>query len=296
MFHGSMVALITPMLDDKQIDYEALARLIAWHLEEKTDALVILGTTGESPTINQTEREKIIQFVLAEVNERVPVIIGTGTNNTEQSIHYTEQAMAFGANAALVVTPYYNKPTQQGLFEHYVAIAKATPLPIILYNVPGRTGCDLTNETVERLAITPNIVGLKDATGQINRAEDFFKRQLPLDLYSGDDATALQLMELGGKGVISVVANIVPRLMHNMATAALTKNKSKAEELNRQLHDLYSASTVEANPIPTKWALSQMSKIRPSLRLPLTPLSGKCQGTMRAAMQKAGISLVEISE
>ncbi len=289
MFHGSMVALITPMFEDGQVDYEALASLVKWHIDEHTDALVVLGTTGESPTINESEREKIIQFVLSEANERVPVIVGTGANSTEKSIQYTEQAMALGANAALVVTPYYNKPTQQGLFEHFSAIAKAAPLPLILYNVPGRTGCDLSNDTAERLSALPNIIGLKDATGDPSRAKDFLRRQLEMDLYSGDDATAMSLMAAGGKGVISVVANIVPKLMHEMAAAAVAGDVETADEIDSRLQDLYAASVVESNPIPSKWALTAMGKIQSGIRLPLTPLAESHQSTVKSALKAAGV-------
>lgn len=296
MFHGSMAALITPFMDDQQVDYAALAELIAWHIKEGTDGLVVLGTTGESPTITHSERNKLVQFVLAEVNERLPVIIGTGTNATAQSIEYTEQAMALGANAALVVTPYYNKPTQEGLYQHFAAVAKSSPLPIILYNVPGRTGCDLHNDTVARLADMPNIIGLKDATADLSRADDFVARGLEMDLYSGDDATAMQLMLKGGKGVISVVANVAPAKMAQLAKAALAGDSATAESINTELTALYQASVCESNPIPTKWMLKQLGMIQPNLRLPLTPLSEAHHTAALAAMQHAGVLSAEKSE
>lgn len=291
MFHGSMVALITPMKDDNSIDFNNLESLIEWHIENLTDAIVVLGTTGESATITQAERRNIIQRVVDQVSERVPVIVGSGSNSTTETIALTKDAMEIGADACLLVTPYYNKPTQQGLYLHYKTVANSVPLPQILYNVPSRTGCDLLPETIARLAETTNIIGVKEATGDISRVKTILEHCGDrLDLYSGDDATSLEFIKAGGKGVISVTANIAPREMHEMCKAALEANFKKAEEINNKLLSLHKDLFVESNPIPVKWALHEMGKVEAGIRLPLTLLSEKNRPTVNQALEFAGIN------
>ena len=273
MFHNSLVALVTPMNQDGAIDYENLEKLIDWHLMEKTDGIVILGTTGESATIENDERKKIIQLTVSRVNHRIPVIVGTGSNSTRHAIEMTHDAMSLGADAVLLVTPYYNKPTQEGLFQHYRAIANAVPIPQILYNVPSRTCCDLLPETIARLSVFSNIVGVKEATGDLNRLKQLLALNLPIDYLTGDDKTAMEFMLLGGKGVISVAANVVPRRFHDLCVAAVAGDRAMAEKINHTLEDLYSALFIETNPIPTKFILEKMGLIQNGIRLPLTPLS-----------------------
>lgn len=274
MFHGSMVALVTPMKSDGSIDYESLSKLLAWHIDNLTDAIVILGTTGESPTIEFSEREKIIGHALKEVAGRIPVIAGTGSNSTTEAIHLTRHAMELGVDGCLVVTPYYNKPTQHGLYEHFKAIAENVAVPQILYNVPSRTGCDMQPDTVARLAAIPNIVAIKEASGDLSRVPKILDLcGDTLDLLSGDDINAFEFMLAGGKGVISVTANIAPRLVHDMCTAILNANVEKAREINQKLMLLNRQLTVETNPIPVKWALHEMDMVSAKIRLPLTPLS-----------------------
>lgn len=275
MFHGSLVALITPMHEEGSIDFPALEKLVDWHIENKTDGLVILGTTGESATVEHHERNKMIRAVIERVNHRIPVIVGTGTNVTKQSIELTQEAMELGADAVLLVTPYYNKPTQEGLYQHYRAIAKAVPIPQILYNVPGRTCCDLLPETVARLAEFANIIGLKEATGNLDRFKQLLDLNIKMDFFSGDDATAMEFMLMGGKGVISVAANVVPREFHELCVAARKKDRENAEKINATLLDLYRVLFIETNPIPTKWILEKMGLIHSGIRLPLTPLSAQ---------------------
>ena len=292
MFNGSLVAIVTPMKANSDIDYKGFSHLIDWHLENDTDGIVVLGTTGESPTIDPEERVKIVRHVMDQVNERVPVIVGTGTNSTRHTIELTRQAMELGADAALLVTPYYNKPTQEGLYQHFSAVAQAVPIPQILYNVPSRTACDLLPETVSRLVKFSNIVGIKEATGDIDRVKRL--RELsdePFDLLSGDDKTAMEFMLAGGKGVISVVANIAPKAIHVLCAAAVANNRGLAEKYNRKLEGLYQALFAESNPIPVKWALAQMGMISDGIRLPLTPLSSKFHDEVRQAVAQAGISI-----
>lgn len=290
MFHGSMVALVTPMHADERLDAEGLARLVEFHVEQGTDAIVAVGTTGESATLDMEEHCQVIRQVVEFARGRVPVIAGTGSNSTREAIALTRCAMESGADACLLVAPYYNKPTQEGLYLHHKAVAEAVPIPQILYNVPGRTACDMLPETVERLASVPNIVGIKDATGNLDRAQDILRRCGDrLDLYSGDDATAMELILLGGKGVISVTANVAPRAMHEMCGAALAGRRDEAAAINARLVSLHELLFVEANPIPVKWALTEMGLIPPGLRLPLTPLSPRYHDTLRQAMKQAGV-------
>jgi 4-hydroxy-tetrahydrodipicolinate synthase len=291
MFHGSMVALVTPMHADESLDAEGLARLIEFHIEQGTDAIVVAGTTGESSTLDEKEHCKLIRQTVDFVKGRVPVIAGTGSNATHEAIDLTRCAMEGGADACLLVTPYYNKPTQEGLFRHHKKVAEAVPIPQILYNVPGRTACDMLPETVERLATIPNIVGIKDATGNLDRGREILERCGDrLDLYSGDDATAMELILLGAKGVISVTANVAPRGMHEMCAAALAGDRAKAAAIDARLAGLHETLFVEANPIPVKWVLYEMGLIPPGIRLPMTLLSERYHDTLRQAMRQAGIT------
>jgi len=290
MFHGSMVALVTPMHEDGSLDYAALRRLIDFHVEHGTDALVMVGTTGESATLDMEEHCGVIRAAVEHARERLPVIAGTGANSTAEAIELTRCAVQAGADACLLVTPYYNKPTQEGLYRHFKAVAEAVPIPQILYNVPGRTGCDLLPETVERLAPIANIVGLKEATGNLDRARDILRRcGEKLDLYSGDDATALECILLGAKGDISVTANVAPALMHQMCALARAGRESEARAIDARLAGLHKHLFVESNPIPVKWALQEMGLIQGGIRLPLTPLAEKYHDTVRQAMRAAAV-------
>lgn len=289
MFHGSLVAIVTPMHADGEVDYDSFGKLIDWHLDSQTDGLVILGTTGESVTIEADEREKIINHAVAQVSERIPIIVGTGTNSTRKSIENTQKAMELGADAALLVTPYYNKPTQEGLYQHYKAIAKAVPIPQILYNVPSRTSCDLLPETVGRLGQMKNIIAIKEATGSMERLEALKQLDCEVDLLTGDDKSAMEFMLQGGQGVISVAANVAPTLMHNLCQAALGGDRAKAEQINAMLTPLFDELFAESNPIPAKWALKLMGMIQEGIRLPLTPLAEQFHKGLRAAMQTAQI-------
>ncbi len=292
MFHGSMVALVTPMFDDGTVDFNSLSQLIEWHIANQTDGLVILGTTGESSTINFAERNDILRHVVDLVAERIPVIAGTGTNSTETSIKLTQHAMEVGVDACLLVTPYYNKPTQEGLYQHYMAVANAVPIPLILYNVPSRTGCDLLPETVHRLTQVTNIVGLKDGTGDIKRENQIFDFcENKIDLYSGDDASSLDFLLAGGRGVISVTANVLPKELHDLCQAVRDNKVEDATKLQEKLMPLHKALFIESNPIPVKWVLHEMGKISNGIRLPLTNLSEKNQTLLRVSMQAAGIKL-----
>lgn len=291
MFHGSMVALVTPMRADESLDSEGLERLIEFHIEQGSDAIVVVGTTGESPTLDEKEHCKVIRQAVDFTRGRVPLIAGTGSNATHEAISLTRCAMEGGADACLLVTPYYNKPTQEGLYLHHKKVAEAVPIPQILYNVPGRTACDMLPETVARLAAIPNIVGIKEATGNLGRGREILERcDDRLDLYSGDDATAMELMLLGAKGVISVTANAAPRAMHEMCEATLAGDRAKAAAVNERLAGLHEALFVEANPIPVKWVLYEMGLIPPGIRLPLTVLSERYHDTLRRAMKQAGIN------
>jgi 4-hydroxy-tetrahydrodipicolinate synthase len=285
---GSLVAIVTPMTDDGALDLDALRRLIDWHIAEGTDGIVVVGTTGESPTVSYDEHCLLIRTTVEQVAGRVPVIAGTGANSTAEAIELTECAQRAGAQAGLSVVPYYNKPTQEGLYQHYKKIAESVDLPLILYNVPGRTITDLSNDTALRLAQVPGIAGIKDATGNMERAADLLRRA-PKDfaLYTGDDASALPFMLLGGHGVISVTANVAPKLMHEMCEAAFAGNLARGRELNNVLLPLHSRLFVEANPIPVKWACAELGLISPALRLPLTPLSAGLHDTVRDALRHA---------
>lgn len=289
MFHGSLVALVTPMHVDGSIDFASLEKLIDWHIDNKTDGLVILGTTGESATIENQERREIITLAIARARHQMPVIVGAGTNSTACSIALTREAMSLGADAVLLVTPYYNKPTQEGLFQHYRAIAKAVPIPQILYNVPGRTCCDLLPETISRLSQFANIIGVKEATGDLKRLQKLLAFNLKMDFYSGDDATAMEFILQGGQGVISVAANVAPRLMHELCVAALKKDRINAEKINSELTNLYKILFIETNPIPTKWALEEMGLIQSGIRLPLTRLSSQHQMALQTVVRNSGV-------
>lgn len=290
MFRGSMVALITPMLEDGSIDYPALDNLIEFHVEHKTDAIVAVGTTGESATLDFDEHCALIKYVVGKVGGRLPVIAGTGANSTREAIELTQCAMQAGADAALLVTPYYNKPTQEGLYLHYKTVADAVPLPQILYNVPGRTACDLLPETVERLSSISNIIGIKEATGDLSRLDDILKRcGDALDCYSGDDATSREFILRGGLGSISVTANVAPRQVHDMLTAALAGDADKALEIDKKIEHLHQDLFLEANPIPVKWAVHEMGMVGETLRLPMTTLSAPYQPVIRESLRRAGI-------
>src|SRR4051795_8409408 len=292
MITGSLVAIITPMREDGSLDFGAFRRLIDWHVAEGTDGIVVVGTTGESPTVNFDEHKELIRIGVQHARGRIPIIAGTGGNSTAEAIELTESAKKAGATACLSVVPYYNKPTQEGMYRHFRKIAETVDLPMILYNVPGRTVADLANDTVLRLAQVPGIIGIKDATANIERGSDFIRRApRNFALYSGDDATCLALILLGGHGVISVTANVAPKLMHQMCAAALVGDVKKARELNLRLLPLHQRLFVEANPIPVKWALAQMGMIEYGLRLPLSPLADKFHETVREALHEAGISL-----
>jgi 4-hydroxy-tetrahydrodipicolinate synthase len=291
MFHGSMVALVTPMHENGAIDFDSLANLIEWHIESGSDALVILGTTGESATINFNERAAVLKFVMEQTRDSIPLIAGTGTNSTSETIKLTRHAMEVGVDASLLVTPYYNKPTQEGMVQHYLAVANSVAMPLILYNVPSRTGCDLLPETVYHLAKVPNIIGLKEATGDIKRVNTLLELcDDNIDLYSGDDISSLDFMLAGGKGIISVTANVAPQVMREMCQAVLDGEIEKANDLQNRLMPLHKQLFVESNPIPVKWVLQEMGKIKSGIRLPLTILESSHHQSVRTAMQQAGVT------
>jgi 4-hydroxy-tetrahydrodipicolinate synthase len=290
MLQGSMVAIVTPMFDDGSLDLDALRNLIDFQINEGTDGIVIVGTSGESPTVDVAEHCLLIKTTVEHVAGRVAVIAGTGANSTSEAIELTAKAKSLGVDACLLVTPYYNKPTQEGLYQHFAAVAAAVDVPQILYNVPGRTSCDLSNDTAIRLAAIKNIVGIKDATGGIERGTDLLLR-CPKDfaIYSGDDATGASLMLLGGHGVISVTANIAPKLMHDMCVAAMSGNVKATCEINAKLFALHQKLFIEPNPIPVKWVLQQMGLIKTGIRLPMVNLSTQYHDVLRAAMHQAEI-------
>ena len=287
---GSVVAILTPMMEDGALDLDAFRKLLDWHIAEGTDGIVVVGTTGESPTVNNDEHWLLIKTAVDHVAKRIPVVAGTGANSTREAIEHSRYAKKVGADYSLSVVPYYNKPTQEGLYLHFKAIAEAVDIPQILYNVPGRTVADMQNETVLRLAQVPNIVGIKDATANLERGSDLIRR-MPKDflVFSGDDATALPLMLLGGHGVISVTANVAAKAMHELCVAALAGNIAKAREINDRLLGLHRHLFCEANPIPVKWAAHQMGLLKGGIRLPLTPLSASYHELVRDAMRQAGI-------
>lgn len=291
MLTGSIVAIVTPMLENGALDLDCLRQLIDWHVAEGTKGIVVAGTTGESPTVDFDEHCLLIRTAVDHAAGRVPVVAGTGANSTREAISLAGFAKSAGADMSLSVVPYYNKPTQEGLYRHFRAIAEAVELPHILYNVPGRTVADLQNDTALRLAQIPNIVGIKDATGNMERAADLIKRA-PGDfaIYSGEDGNSLALLMLGGHGVISVTANVAPKLMQQICKSVFSGDFAQARVGNNQLLALHSHLFVEANPIPVKWALAQMGKIGPGIRLPLTPLSSSFHDLVLVAMGQAGIS------
>ena len=289
MFQGSMVAIVTPMFDDGSVDNRGLEGLIEFHLDAGTDAIVIAGTTGESATLDEKEHCKLIADTVAMVERKIPVIAGTGANSTREAIQLTQCAKEGGADACLLVTPYYNKPTQEGLYQHYKMIAETVAIPQILYNVPGRTACDMSNETTGRLADISNIVGIKDATGDMARGEELIKRLGDrMEVYSGDDGTTLELIRLGARGGISVTANVAPAKMHQMLSAALAGDFDTANSINETLLPLHNNLFLEANPIPVKWAMHEMGKISSGIRLPLTPFATEFHQRLRDAMISAG--------
>src|SRR5690242_8030217 len=292
MITGSLVAIVTPMREDGSLDLARFRSLIDWHVAEGTDAIVVVGTTGESPTVNVDEHKELIRIAVQHARGRKPIIAGTGGNSTVEAIELTASAKQNGATACLSVVPYYNKPTQEGMYLHFRKIAETVDLPMILYNVPGRTVADLQTDTVLRLAQVPGIIGIKEATANIERNSDLIRRApRNFAIYSGDDATCLAVILLGGHGVISVTANVAPKLMHQMCAAALVGDVKKARELNYRLFPLHQKLFVEANPIPVKWALAQMGMIEYGLRLPLSPLAEKFHETVREALHEAGIAL-----
>jgi len=289
---GSIVAIVTPMFADGRLDLARFRALIDWHVAEGTDGIVVVGTTGESPTVDFDEHKHLIRVAVEHAAGRIPVIAGTGANSTKEAIELTDSATRAGAAACLSVVPYYNKPSQEGLYQHFKAVAERTDLPQIVYNVPGRTVADLQNDTVLRLAQIPNIVGIKDATANIERGSDLLRRApRGFAIYSGDDATCLALMLLGGQGVISVTANVAPRAMHEMAAAALKGEVATAREINFRLLGLHTKLFVEANPMPVKWALAEMGLIESGLRLPMTPLSAGYHDVVRDALRQAAVAV-----
>ena len=290
MFTGSMVAMVTPMHDDGGVDWDALERLVEHHIAQATDAIVSVGTTGESATLDHDEHGEVIARTVKAVAGRIPVIGGTGANSTSEAISLTRSAADAGVDACLLVVPYYNKPPQEGLYQHFKAIAEAVAVPQILYNVPGRTAADMQNDVTLRLAEIENIVAIKDATNDLDRGRDLIKRA-PKDflIYSGEDGTACELMLSGGKGTISVTANAAPNLMHRMCQAAISGDADTARALNGQLADLHKAMFVESNPIPAKWAVAQQGLIGGGIRLPLVPLSTERHDEVRSALSSAGV-------
>jgi 4-hydroxy-tetrahydrodipicolinate synthase len=290
MIRGSIVALVTPMEENGALDTASLNKLIDFHIQEGTDAIVAMGTTGESATLDEAEHCEVIRRVVDRIAGRIPVIAGTGANSTTEAIALTQRAKDLGADACLLVTPYYNKPTQEGLYRHYKSIAEAVDIPQILYNVPGRTACDMLPETVARLAAIENIAGIKDATGKIERGRKI--RALcgeGFAIYSGDDATACELCLQGADGDISVTCNVAPRLMHEMCAAAMAGRRDEAEAIDARLAVLHKQLFVESNPIPVKWALYDMGLIKKGIRLPLTWLADEYHSVVHDALQRAGL-------
>lgn len=290
MIKGSIVAIVTPMQADGSLDFPTLHRLIDWHVSEGTDGIVIVGTTGESPTVSVEEHCALIKAAVDHANKRIPIIAGTGGNSTSETIELTQYAKNVGANASLLVVPYYNRPSQEGMYQHFRTIAEKVDLPIILYNVPGRTVADMSNETILRLAQVPGVVGVKDATGNIARGIDLIRlASSEFAVYSGDDATAMALMFCGAKGNISVTANIAPRAMHEMCFAAMNGDIAKAIEINNRLFPLHQKLFIEANPVPVKWAMLEMGLIESGLRLPLLALAEENQDVVRASLLESGL-------
>ncbi|WP_107872543.1 4-hydroxy-tetrahydrodipicolinate synthase [Pseudoduganella sp. UC29_71] len=290
MIKGSIVAIVTPMHADGSLDYPGLNKLIDWHIAEGTDGIVIVGTTGESATVSVEEHCALVKATVEHAKGRIPVIAGAGGNSTAEAIELTRYAKDAGADAVLQVVPYYNRPTQEGMYQHFKAIAEAVDIPVILYNVPGRTVADMSNETIVRLAAIKNIIGVKDATGNIGRGLDLL-RLAPKEfaVYSGDDPTAVALMLAGGKGNISVTANVAPRAMHDMCKAAMEGDIAKAIEINNKVFPLHQKLFVEPNPVPVKWALAEMGMMPAGIRLPLVPLAAEYHETVRGALREAGL-------
>ena len=290
MISGSMVALVTPMDAQGGLDWDALSKLVDFHLQEGTNAIVAVGTTGESATLDVHEHVEVIRRVVDQVAGRIPVIAGTGANSTREAVELTQNAKSVGADACLLVTPYYNKPTQEGLYQHFRHIAENVAIPQILYNVPGRTACDMLPETVERLSKVANIIGIKEATGDLQRGQDILNRvSSDFLVYSGDDATAVELMLMGGKGNISVTANVAPRAMAELCAAAMRGDAATARAINERLMPLHKNLFIESNPIPVKWALHEMGLMQDGIRLPLTWLSPRCHEPLRQAMRQSGV-------
>lgn len=290
MIQGSIVAIVTPMHADGSLDLPGLRNLIDWHIAEGTDGIVIVGTTGESPTVSVEEHCELIKVAVEHTAKRVPVIAGTGGNSTAEAIELTRYAKEVGADASLQVVPYYNRPTQEGMYQHFKKIAEAVDLPVILYNVPGRTVADMSNETIVRLAQVPGIIGVKDATGNIARGSDLLRlAPKSFAVYSGDDATAMALMFCGAKGNISVTANVAPRAMHELCVAAMQGDLARAIDINNRLLPLHNKLFVEPNPVPVKWAMVEMGKIASGIRLPLVPLAQEYQETVRTALREAAV-------
>lgn len=290
MIQGSIVAIVTPMFEDGSLDFQSLKALLDWHIAEGTDAIVIVGTTGESPTVAVEEHCELIKVAIEHVAGRIPVIAGTGGNSTSEAIELTAFAKQAGADASLQVVPYYNRPTQEGMVQHFTRIAESVDLPVILYNVPGRTVADMSNDTIVRLSSVPGIVGVKDATGNIARGTELL-RAVPKSfaVYSGDDATAMALMFCGGKGNISVTANVAPRAMHELCVAAMAGRVAEAVAINDKLIPLHNRLFVEPNPVPVKWALQQMGRMQGGIRLPLVPLGAASHDWLRSALRESGV-------
>jgi 4-hydroxy-tetrahydrodipicolinate synthase len=290
MIKGSLVAIVTPMHMDGSLDLPGLRKLIDWHIAEGTDGIVIVGTTGESPTVSVEEHCELIRIAVEHTARRIPVIAGTGGNSTAEAIELTRFAKKAGADASLQVVPYYNRPTQEGMYQHFRKIAESVDLPSILYNVPGRTVADMSNETILRLAQVPGITGVKDATGNIGRGSDLMRlAPKSFAVYSGDDATAMALMFCGAKGNISVTANVAPRAMHQLCVAAIDGKVAEAVEINNRLLPLHNKLFVEPNPVPVKWAMAQMGLMPAGIRLPLVPLGAEYQETVHAALRESGV-------
>lgn len=290
MIQGSIVAIVTPMHADGSLDLPSLRKLIDWHITEGTDSIVIVGTTGESPTVSVEEHCELVKVAVEHAAKRIPIIAGTGGNSTTEAIELTRYAKSVGADASLQVVPYYNRPTQEGMYQHFRKIAEAVDLPVILYNVPGRTVADMSNETILRLAQVPGIVGIKDATGNIARGTDLIRLSpKSFAVYSGDDATAMALMFCGAKGNISVTANVAPRAMHELCVAAMSGKVAEAVTINNKLLPLHNKLFVEPNPVPVKWAMAQIGLIPPGIRLPLAPLGDACHDAVRAALRESGV-------
>ncbi|AWL27602.1 4-hydroxy-tetrahydrodipicolinate synthase [Acinetobacter defluvii] len=288
---GSIVAIVTPMLEDGSVDWKGLEKLVEWHIEQGTNSIVAVGTTGEASTLSMAEHTEVIKEIIRVANKRIPIIAGTGANSTHEAIELTKEAKQLGADAALLVTPYYNKPTQEGLYQHYKAVAEAVDLPIILYNVPGRTGVDMQNETVIRLADIPHIVAIKDATGDVPRGKALIDGLKGKDMvvYSGDDATACDLIAVGAKGNISVTANVAPKIMSELCAAAIAGQMDDAKAKDAQVAKLNNILFCESNPIPVKWALHEMGLIGTGIRLPLTPLAEQYRTPLREELKAAGV-------